>query len=69
MELNCYAEYKFKQKQALLKFTCPRSQSTSVFKDASFIKTFKSAKEVAIEYNTNYRTIRRHIKSGEPIKN
>lgn len=58
----------YKQKQELLNFINSRSRPASVYKDSVLVKTYSSAKEITKEYNIGYRTIRRHIKSGEPIR-
>ena len=47
-----------------------QSKNTEVFdsKTGQLLKKFKSAKEVSVYYNIDYRTLRRHIKSGKPLK-
>jgi len=47
------------------------SKRTAVYSSITnkLIKVYSSAKEVARSYPIDYRTVRRHIKSGIPIKN
>ena len=52
------------------KFKLSRSKPTSIFNiNGEFVKGFNSAKEVSVYLKTDYRTIRRHIKSEKPLKN
>ena len=52
----------------LEKFKQSRSKPTSVYDlNNKFIKSYSSAKNITKEYSVDYRTIRRHIKSGLPI--
>jgi hypothetical protein len=37
--------------------------------NGELLKNFNSAKEVSLYYKIDYRTIRRHIKDGKPLKN
>jgi len=49
-------------------FKQSRSKPTSVYNlDNELIKRFNSAKDIYKEYSIDYRTIRRHLKTGQPI--
>lgn len=49
-------------------FKQSRSKSTSVYDlNNNLIKSYNSAKNITTEYSIDYRTIRRHLKSGLPI--
>jgi hypothetical protein len=62
--------YKLKQKEGLLRTveTYPKATQVWDISGKILINTFVSAKEVARVYKYDYRLLRRHIKSGEPIK-
>lgn len=50
-------------------FIQSRSKPTSVYDlNGSLLSQYKSAKEIQKDYSVDYRTIRRHLKNGEPIK-
>ncbi len=70
IERNKSESWKLKQKEGLLRAVSTYSKATEVW-DLSgkiLINSFVSAKEVSRFYKCAYRTVRRHIKSGEPIK-
>jgi len=50
-------------------FKQSRSKPTSVYDcNGNLLSQYRSAKEIQKDYPVDYRTIRRHLKNGEPIK-
>jgi group I intron endonuclease len=57
-------------KRPSLELKISESKPTSVFNsNGELLKNFNSAKEMSLYYKIDYRTIRRHIKNGKPLKN
>lgn len=77
LKLSHAAKFRFscpdnrqKHKESMGKVKHLFSKKTNVIcsKTNKLIKEYASAKEVSRDYSVDYRTIRRHIKSGLPIK-
>ncbi|MAS43792.1 MAG: hypothetical protein CML43_11760 [Rhodobacteraceae bacterium] len=65
---NTSVDIDYKKSLNTLKFLSSRKTGVYDSTTSKLIKVYSSAKEVSKNYPVSYRTIRRYIKSSEPIK-